>query len=42
MDFAHHLEFDITRKHDVLETGSVSVFKQAVGDTFSGGSLKKR
>jgi hypothetical protein len=31
-----------TRKHNVSETGSVSVFRQVEGDTYSVGSLRER
>jgi hypothetical protein len=41
MDFDQRPEFEITRKHNVSETGSVSVFRRGEGDTYCVGSLKK-
>jgi hypothetical protein len=35
------LEFQITRKHNMLESGLVSVFSSREEDTFSVGSLRK-
>jgi hypothetical protein len=33
LDLAHRLKFYITRKHNVSEAGSVSVFRGEKGDT---------
>jgi hypothetical protein len=35
LDSVHHLEFPITRKHNVSETGSILVFWSGEGDTYT-------
>jgi hypothetical protein len=40
VDFVHRPELEITGKHNVSETGSVSVFRRREGDTYSVGSLR--
>jgi hypothetical protein len=40
LDSVHCPEFQITRKHNVSKTESVSFFRQREGDAYSVGSLK--
>jgi hypothetical protein len=40
LDFVHRPEFFITRKHNVTETGSVSILRRGKIDTYSVGSLR--
>jgi hypothetical protein len=39
MGFVHVSKFEITRKYDVSENGSISVIKSREGDTYPDGSL---
>jgi hypothetical protein len=41
VDFVHHPEFKITRKHNVPETGSVSVFREGKETPALFGPLEK-
>jgi hypothetical protein len=42
VEFIHHLVFYINIKHNVSETGFVSVFGRGEGATYSVGCLRKR
>jgi hypothetical protein len=39
--FVYRPEFQITRKHNVSETGFIFVFRSVQGDTYTVGSLRK-
>jgi hypothetical protein len=41
VDFDHRPEFQISRRHNVSKTGSVSTFRCGKGDTCSVGSFRK-
>jgi hypothetical protein len=41
LDLVHRLEFLISGKHNVSETGFVSIFRSVEGATYSFGSLRK-
>jgi hypothetical protein len=41
LGFAHILEFQITRTHNILKTGSVSVFRWGEGVMYFDGSLRR-